>query len=170
MKMSTDKLMGLFPPTVKGDYAAICEVGFQLALRLDELINLIKEAEAEGVQYIPGTRIPVSAASTQVLLTQLIGLDIASFPTTYNTISVGTTVTTLAQNGTGRWLPVNVTNLGNSQAVSYGMSVIKVSSGPLIPARKNEKIYIPPNETLYAIVGTGAVDVAVNVLAAPRLT
>lgn len=160
----------VFPGRVGGGAnAAICEVGFQVALRLDELIDLIRQAEPEGVEYIPGTGIPATPAGRNVFLIELVGLQLASFPRDHNKIAVTTTATPLMQNLSQRWMAVAVTNNGNSQEVRYGTATALADNAPLIPAKTTEKIVIPPNETLYAIVDSGSVDVAISTLATPRL-
>lgn len=158
-----------FPPRVIGpaNEAAICEVGFQLALRVDELISVMKEARKDEMEYIPG--VPGTPAARQVFLTELIGLQVASFPRDHNTVPVLTTITKLVQNSSGRWIAVVVTNLDNAQPVFYGNATLTDTTGPLIAPRTKEKVILPPNETLYGIVDAGSVDVAVSTLARPRL-
>lgn len=147
--------LGLTIPRVDTDMiSALCAINRQLAERIDQLIEVTRTAAGDRV------RGESAAGLLRILL--------ASMPRDHRVLVVGTSITPLAENRGHLDVPVLVTNYDHAQQLRYGTATLTDTSGPVIDPESTEKIVIPPNETLYGLVPTATIAVAVSTLFLPR--
>jgi len=157
--------LGLTIPRVDTDMiSALCAVNRQLAQRIDELIDITKrvargEPIPDGPVIMPGARENVA---------DLLRILLASMPRDHQVVTVGTAPTWMAENKSGLDVPVLVTNYDHAQQLRYGTATLTDTSGPVIDPESTEKIVIPPNQTLYGLVPTATISVAVSTRFLPR--
>lgn len=149
---------GLTIPRVDTDVvSALCAVNRQLAMRIDELIDIMKRVAPAIVPEV----------ATQENIADLLRLLLASMPADHQVVTVGTTPTWLAENFATLGLPVLITNYDVAQKLRYGTSTVMATGGPLIDTEATEKIVIPANQSLYGLVPAATIQVAVSRLVIP---
>lgn len=165
--MSGGKPLGLTIPRVDTDMiTALCAMNRQLAMRIDELIEVIKRAaRGEPMPGVPGVHVAPGARES---VADLLRIALASMPRDHQVVTVGTAPTWIAENKSGLDVPVLVTNYDFAQQLRYGTATLTNTSGPLIDTEDSKKIVIPPNQTLYGMVPVATIQVAVSTLYLPR--
>lgn len=150
--------LGVTIPRVDTDFiSALCAVNRQLAQRIDELISVLTGAAPEPVV---GQREDVAG---------LLRLLLASMPRDHQVVTVGTGPTPIAENTGAFDVPVLLTNFDIAQRLRYGTATLTTTSGPVIDTETTQKVVIPSNQTLYGLVPTATIQVAVSRLYLPRV-
>lgn len=164
--MSLPKRM--FPEINQDTIAALCAVGRQLAMRLDELIDVSKKAQGM-VPGVPGITIPGVPPGRAPEWIELMRMLLASFPRDHAAVTVGSTPEPLLQNTSSRPIPVMITNGDEAQVLYWGGATVIVGLSPTIGPQGSMKILVPESTTLYGVVKDGDIQVGVSSLHIPRM-
>lgn len=140
-----------FPEISQDTIAALCAIGRQLAMRLDELIDLSKKAQG----IAPGITVPGLRPARVPEWIMLMRLLLASFPRDHAKLTVSDEATPLVENPSGDAVPVLVTNTDEAKLLYYGSSTLDIDTAPVIQPRASLKILVPGSSSLYGLVEAG---------------
>lgn len=155
-----------------GTVETLCNIGRQLALRLDQI------AAALGEDFQAGPRIPgrlvergIGAEVSIRDLEYLMMLYLASYPRDHSEVTVTDAATPLVENKSMQEpAPIIITNNDHAHLLYYGGATVGVGKAPVIQPEQSFPITLPRGRTLYGIVATGlSITAAVSVLELPRL-
>ena len=167
MSLPANRQPAMFPQVGSQDtIAALCAIGRQLAMRLDELIHIMQQAEgiAPGVPRPPG--VPAERAPEWIELMRML---LASYPRAGAALTVGNSAKPIAQNTSSRPIPVLVTNQDHAQILYYGEATVEAGAAATIQPKESKKIIVPESTSLYGIVEGADIQVAVSSLVIPRM-
>lgn len=144
---------------------ALCQIGRQLALRLDQIIHL-----QGGGRALPpdGREIYDPEIRRSDEMTELMRLVTASYPMDHVEVMVGTTITWLAENVSPHPVPVLVINNDAAQMLRYGGPTMTLPTGGIIQTESQKVVHVPANAVLYGVVAVATISVGVSHLILPR--
>jgi len=144
----------------------ICNVGRQLAYRLEKLIDVLERGpEAPPIVTVA----PGLALTPEERMVALMRLATASYPRDHRTAAVTNAGDLIISNPNPFSIPVLLTNLDNAQFLYYGTSRATILNAPPIDPESKEKIILSPYADLYGIVLGAAINVAISNLDLPTV-
>lgn len=144
---------------------ALCQIGRQLALRLDQIIHL------QGGPRAPDNGMEIYEEPRRFdETTELVRLSLASYPADHIAVAVGTALTPLAENVSPNPVPVLLVNNDAAQLLRYGGPTMTLLTGGIVHTEDSKIIQVPPNATLYGMVAVATISVSVSHLILPRFS
>lgn len=142
---------------------ALCEIGRQLASRLDALIGLLGRSHAQITSIVSDNDSGIGD------LAALLKLSLASAPLTHDRIQVSTSPERIISNASERTVAFTITNNDGSQKVIWGTETLSSvnSNGIYLDAESSVKIYVPRDTDVYAFFPIATSSVSVSKLSIP---